>query len=120
MDLKTRTSKSVVQGRVRVIEAGRRTPSIYYVKEGSVWSTRIDTGETREIGKLPRRGSVVTINADETLIGGTYVEGEGQDYGGMRNDRLEGHSSRLAAKQGTDDGTAARGSPANGVIRDGG
>ena len=94
LDLETRATKAIVHGRVRVIEAGRRTPSIYYVKEGSVWLTRIDTGESRLIGGLPKRGSVATINADETLIGGTYVEGDGQDYGGAasRNTTGQGHS----------------------------
>ena len=94
LDLETHATKAIVHGRVRVIEAGRRTPSIYYVKEGSVWLTRIDTGESRLIGGLPKRGSVATINADETLIGGTYVEGDGQDYGGAasRNTTGQGHS----------------------------
>jgi oligogalacturonide lyase len=35
---------------------------------------------TREIAKLPRRGTVSTVNADETLLGGTYIEGDGLDY----------------------------------------
>jgi oligogalacturonide lyase len=36
----------------------------------------------REIAKLPPRGSVSTVNADETLLAGTYIEGNGQDYNG--------------------------------------
>ena len=35
---------------------------------------------TREIAKLPARGSVATVNADETLLAGTYIEGDGQDF----------------------------------------
>ena len=80
LDLKTYAVKPVVQGRVRIIEAGRKTQSVYYVKEGVVCSTDVDTGATREIGKLPPRGSVATVNADETLLAGTYVEGTGPDY----------------------------------------
>ena len=30
---------------------------------------------------MPRRGKVVTVNADETLAAGTYIEGDGDDYG---------------------------------------
>jgi len=74
-DLAARTSKLVVEGRVRVIEAGHKTQNVYYIKEGAVWSTDVDTGASRQIGKLPPRGSVSTVNADETLLAGTYTEG---------------------------------------------
>src|ERR1051326_6156746 len=90
LDLKTYEAKPVVKGRVRVIVAGRKTQNVYYVKEGAVYSTDVDSGATREIGKLPPRGSVTTVNADETLIAGTYIEGNGQDYGG-RNRTQEPH-----------------------------
>ncbi len=32
---------------------------------------------TREIANSPQRGSVVTVNADETLLAGTYTEAQG-------------------------------------------
>ena len=81
LDLATRETRSVVEGRVRIVEAGRKTPQVYYVREGTVFTTDVDTGATRQIGTLPRRGSVSTVNADETLLAGTYIEGEGRDYG---------------------------------------
>ena len=80
LDLATHASKPVVKGHVRVIVAGRKTPTVYYAKGDTVWSADIDTGATRQIAKLPPRGSVTTVNADETLLAGTYVEGTGQDY----------------------------------------
>jgi len=80
LDLETHTSKPVVQGRVRVIVTGRKTQNVYYSKEGAVWSTDVDSGVTREIAKLPLRGSVATVNADETLLAGTHIEGNGPDY----------------------------------------
>ncbi len=80
LDLKTHASKPVVKGRVRVIVAGRKTQNVYYTKEGAVYATDVDSGATREIAKLPSRGSVATVNADETLIAGTYIEGAGRDY----------------------------------------
>jgi oligogalacturonide lyase len=80
LDLQTHASKPVVQGRVRVIVTGRKTQSVYYSKEGAVWSTDVDSGVTREIAKLPPRSSVATVNADETLLAGTYIEGSGPDY----------------------------------------
>ncbi len=52
------------------------------MKEGFVFATDADSGAARQIGKLPRRGNVSTVNADETLLAVTYIEGEGPDYGG--------------------------------------
>jgi oligogalacturonide lyase len=84
LDLATHQSRQVVKGRVRMIEAGRKTPRIYYVRGDTVSWTNVDTGETHTIGTLPRRGGVSTINADETLLAGTYIEGDGQDYNNNR------------------------------------
>jgi oligogalacturonide lyase len=84
LDLKTRVAKAVVPGRVRVIVAGRKTQNVYYTKEGAIWSTDVDSGATREIAKLPPRGSVATVNADETLLAGTYEEGPSPGYAAGR------------------------------------
>ena len=85
LDLATRASRQVVEGRVRLLEAGRRNARIYYVKDGAAWWTEIDSAVAHRIGTLPPRGSVTTVNADETLLAGTYIEGTaGQDYGGPR------------------------------------
>jgi oligogalacturonide lyase len=80
LNLQTHEAKSVVKGRVRIIVTGRKTQNVYYIKEGAVFSTDVDSGVTLEIAKLPPRGSVATVNADETLLAGTYIEGNGQDY----------------------------------------
>src|SRR5581483_1949977 len=74
LDLKTLATKPVVAGRVRVIVTGHKTQNVYYTKGDAVFSTDVDTGATREIAKLPPRGSVATVNADETLLAGTYTE----------------------------------------------
>jgi oligogalacturonide lyase len=83
-NLETKTAKQVVEDRVRVIVTGRKTQNVYYLKDGAVFATDVDTGATREIAKLPPRASVATVNADETLLAGTYIEGEGQDYNANR------------------------------------
>lgn len=85
LDLKTFKSRSVVEGKVRTIEVGHKTPSIFYIKpdERTLYVTNIDSGESHKIAALPERGSIATINADETLAAGTYVEGkEGEEYNG--------------------------------------
>ncbi len=86
MDLKTFKSRPVVQGRVRLIVAGRRTNSVFYIKpeEHALYTTNIDTGETMKLADLPARAGVDTVNSDETLAAGTYIEGSGRDYNGNR------------------------------------
>jgi oligogalacturonide lyase len=80
LSLETKAAKPVVEGRVRVIVTGRKTQNVYYLRDGAVFATDVDTGASREIAKLPPRASVATVNADETLLAGTYIEGQGQDY----------------------------------------
>jgi len=59
-----------------------------------VFFTDADSGETRKIAALPPRGSIATVNADETLLAGTYIEGDGQDYGGNRAQRSTAPSTQ--------------------------
>jgi oligogalacturonide lyase len=96
LDLETHQAKQVVQGRVRLIDAGRKTQRIFYLRDATAFWTNVDTGETRKIGDLPRRGGISTVNADETLLAGTYIEGDGQDY----NNRRPPQGEQAAASQG--------------------
>jgi oligogalacturonide lyase len=95
LDLSTFASRQVVAGPVRAIVVGRKTPTIYYTRAtdrplvSRLYATNIDTGETREIGDLPRRASIDTINADETLAAGTATEGDGPEYGGSGRARAQ-------------------------------
>lgn len=102
LDLSTFKTRSVVQGRVRAIIVGHKTPTVFYTKsEGpepsptrSLFSTNIDTGETRKLADLPPRGGIAAINADETLAAGTYIVGDGEDYNQRReeNPGTQGHA----------------------------
>jgi hypothetical protein len=56
--------------------------------------------ETRKIAQLPPRGSVDTVNADETLLAGTYIEGDrpqssGGDKPYFRRDRRNSLKSSM-------------------------
>ena len=77
LNLETHQAKPVVEGRVRIIVTGRKTQQVYYIENGAVWAADVDTGNKRQIAKLPAKGSIATVNADETLLAGTYAEGEG-------------------------------------------
>jgi oligogalacturonide lyase len=93
IDLSTWQTRSVVQGKVRTIQVGYKTPSIFYIKpeERALYVTNVDTEETRKLATLPPRGSIASINADETLAVGTYEEGpdahhrEGQNQGARQS-----------------------------------
>jgi oligogalacturonide lyase len=93
VDLTTHEAKQVVRGPVRLIDAGRRHNRVYYIRDGAAYYTQIDTGEERKIADLPRRGSISTVNADETLLAGSYIEGDGRDY----NNRRPAETSKAAA-----------------------
>jgi len=80
LNLASGASHSVVDGRVRIVVTGRRTQNVYYIKGGEVCATDVDSLKTRCAGKLPPRASIATINADETLAAGTYIEGDSADY----------------------------------------
>ena len=95
LDLETRTAKSVVKGRVQVIVTGHKTQNVYYRKGDEIFATNVDTLDTRRIAKLPVRGSVATVNADETLLAGTYIEGDGQNSGAGTSSSLQSRSKRL-------------------------
>jgi oligogalacturonide lyase len=81
LDLESRETRQIVTGRVRLIDAGRKNQRVYYLRDGAAYWTDVNTMETRRIGALPARGGVSTVNADETLLAGTYIEGDGLDYG---------------------------------------
>jgi oligogalacturonide lyase len=74
--LADRKIEEVVAGRVAVIVVGRKSGDIYYSRlEGSdnwIEATNLETKATRRIARLPR-GGVSTLNADETLLVGTFA-----------------------------------------------
>jgi oligogalacturonide lyase len=71
IDLATRQITPLVEGRVNVIVAGRKSGDVYYTRRDSdavtIFATNVDTKATREIAKLPK-GGISSINADETLM----------------------------------------------------
>src|SRR5256886_4855266 len=76
IDLHTRKIRSLVEGRVSDVVVGRRTRQVFYFKGDTVYATSLDSGETRAIVTKPelRSGSGLAVNADETLLAGSFVE----------------------------------------------
>jgi oligogalacturonide lyase len=63
------------------IVVGRKSRCVYYVKRldtntAAAMETHLDTRATREIGRIPgrARGAMLAVNADETLLAGSFVE----------------------------------------------
>ncbi len=77
VDLRMRQIRPLVEGRVGDIVVGRKTRQVYYFKDDTVYTTNLDSGETRAIVTKPelRSGSGLAVNADETLLAGSFVEG---------------------------------------------
>lgn len=77
IELKTGKIELVVEGRAGSIIVGPKTRQVFYIKDGVVMATHLGTRQTREIVRRPelRTGSGLAINADETLLGGSFVEG---------------------------------------------
>jgi len=91
INLATREVKPLVAGPVSVLVAGRKTGDVYYIKRqpggqagaagprnstgATVYAASVDTGATREVVKLPPGRNVSSLNADETLLLGSYVDG---------------------------------------------
>ncbi len=89
-NFKTREIEKVVEGRVGVIVVGRKTRQVYYNKEGAIYATNLDTRATKMIVKLPFRGGVSSLNADETLLLGAREE---------RNDQPPATAAGVAGDQ---------------------
>jgi oligogalacturonide lyase len=106
--LATREINPLVAGPVSVLVAGHKSGDVYYTKrEGgrgggfnaspaTVFATNVETGATREVVKLPPGRMVGSLNADETLLLGTYVDGPPrQPQGGNRPTGAAGANARF-------------------------
>lgn len=104
IDLATHAIDPVVQGRVAVIVVGRKSGDVYYSRregaETAVYATNLETKATRTVARVAR-GAISSVNADETLLVGTYAETEGDpnwQRGGAPRSAADGQS---AAQVGT-------------------
>jgi len=91
VDLNTRAVERIVSGRAMQVVVARKTRQVFYVKDGAIYSTHLDTKATRVVAKdVPRRlGSGLAVNADETLLAGSYVEASAPMLPPRRDPTLE-------------------------------
>jgi len=78
IDLRTRRVEPLVEGRVSHVVVGRKTRQAFYIKDGTVYATQVDTRATRAIVTMPslRTGSGLTLNADETMLAGSKLQAD--------------------------------------------
>jgi oligogalacturonide lyase len=88
LNLASMQSRPLVSGeKLKTVAVGKRTPSLYFIdqEKRELRVTDINTGSVRKLADMPPRGVIGSINADETLAAGTYLEGaEGKEYGEER------------------------------------
>ncbi len=76
-------------GTVHALVAGTKTNSVFYTQTDpatgvtAVYKADTSTGAIRKLIDLPAKRGIVSVNADETLAAGTYIEGDatGREYG---------------------------------------
>jgi oligogalacturonide lyase len=82
VNLQTHTVENIIAGRAHIIMVGHKTGQIYFVEDKIqdgktnhiVCATDPTTKATRELLTLARGQDCSTVNADETLLGGTFIE----------------------------------------------
>ncbi len=88
LDLPSGKTRLLVEGKnLKAVIVGHKTNTVFYINndEHTLYAASTDTGKSRKLAALPPRASVSTVNADETLAAGTFIEGDqGQDYGEQR------------------------------------
>lgn len=82
VDLETRAVEKIIEGRVHIIMVGHKTGKIYFgetkiadgVTNRFISAVDPNTKTVQQILKLKRGEEVSTVNADETVLGGTFTE----------------------------------------------
>jgi len=65
---------------VHTVVVGHKTSSVFFTKndpethQSTVYKADLRTGEVTKLATLPPRAAIATVNADETLAAGTYME----------------------------------------------
>jgi oligogalacturonide lyase len=74
VDLQSRAIVQLAPGHAHLLMVGRKTGRVYFVKGQSVFTVDPDMKAVSEVAQVPANGSVITVNADETLLAGTITE----------------------------------------------
>jgi oligogalacturonide lyase len=103
IEIATRKNIRLVEGRARALFVGRKTGLVYFSrgenagrpeqqKSVGIYTVSPTGGEPKQIAVIPQ-GSIGSVNADETLLLGSYAEREWQLEQGPRDPRFEANYS---------------------------
>jgi oligogalacturonide lyase len=73
-DFKAKKSELITDHGGKVILVMAKSRQVYHQRSNTVYATHLDTKVTRPLAQLPLRWRVATINADETLGAGSFLE----------------------------------------------
>jgi oligogalacturonide lyase len=99
IEIATRKNIRLVEGKARALFIGRKSGLIYFSRGENagrpeqqkgigIYTVKATGGQPRKIATLAR-GSIASVNADETLLLGSYAEREWQLEQGPRDPRFE-------------------------------
>ena len=76
LNLTTHKSRELVPGAVSDLVVGHKSAVVYFMrpKDTSLYVAGVDNGQISNVADLPKRATISTLNADETLLAGTYTE----------------------------------------------
>ncbi|MDR3744525.1 MAG: oligogalacturonate lyase family protein [Acidobacteriaceae bacterium] len=85
LNLSTQQAILLVDGKQYMISGvvvGTKTRRVFFQKylDRNVYAVDIDTKKVTQVAALPYRANLSTVNADETLLAGTYIEGSAPGY----------------------------------------
>ena len=75
IDLASRRIEPLSEAEARQGVVARGSRNLYYQAGNEVRVTQIDTKATRVVATLPKGWRIATVNADESLLAGAFVEG---------------------------------------------
>lgn len=83
LDMTTYKSRKLESDPITCLVVGKLTPTVYFMKanDNGLYSMDINSTQVRKLANLPANATISALNADETLIAGTYVEGQMPAFG---------------------------------------
>jgi oligogalacturonide lyase len=99
IEIATRRNTRLVEGKVRALFVGRKTGLVYFSRgentgrpeqqrQVAIYTVDPAGGKPRQIATIPH-GSIASVNADETLLLGSFAERDWQLEQGPRDPRFE-------------------------------
>jgi oligogalacturonide lyase len=74
LEWKTRKLEPLTEGAASGAVVSRHSRRVYHSRQGTLYWTHLDTHETQAIAQLLFRGGASTVNADDSLLAGTFTE----------------------------------------------